>query len=95
MLEIAGAGASGKATKDWHEVWKNSDEAQAVQKEIDRISEEKKNEAVAGSDKEGSAEFAMPFTTQLFLVTQRVFQQYWRSPGYVWAKLLLGFFSAL
>jgi len=37
----------------------------------------------------------MPFTTQLKEVTIRVFQQYWRTPSYIWSKLLLGVASAL
>ncbi|KAF2731319.1 ATP-binding cassette transporter [Polyplosphaeria fusca] len=95
MLEIAGAGSKGKATQDWHEVWKNSAEAREVQKELDRIHEAKKNEAVAGSDPEGLREFAMPLSSQLFFVQQRVFQQYWRTPSYIWGKLLLGILAAL
>ncbi|KAF2814106.1 uncharacterized protein BDZ99DRAFT_410425 [Mytilinidion resinicola] len=96
MLEIVGAGASGKSTQDWHVVWKNSNQAQDVQKELDRIHEEKKNEEIAGADRpDAHSEFAMPFSTQLFYVTQRVFQQYWRTPTYVWGKILLGILSAL
>lgn len=37
----------------------------------------------------------MPFSAQLLHVTIRVFQQYWRTPSYVWGKLLLGIMSAL
>ncbi len=96
MLEIVGAGASGKSTQDWHEVWKESEESKEVQKELDRIHLEKRDEVVAGSDSaEGHREFAMPFPIQLFHVTIRVFQQYWRTPSYIWGKLLLGVMSAL
>jgi ABC-type multidrug transport system ATPase subunit len=96
MLEIVGAGASGKSTKDWHQVWMDSKEAREVQKELDRIHEDKKNEEIAGADRpDAHSEFAMPFTTQLLYVTQRVFQQYWRTPTYVWGKMLLGILSAL
>lgn len=41
------------------------------------------------------SEFAMPFSDQLFEVTKRVFEQYWRTPGYIWSKLILGIASAL
>jgi ABC-type multidrug transport system permease subunit len=37
----------------------------------------------------------MPFTSQLWRVTQRVFQQYWREPIYIWAKLILAIASSL
>ncbi len=96
MLEIVGAGASGKSTQDWHEVWKGSEESKEVQKELDRIHLEKRDEAVAGSESvEGHRECAVPFLKQLLHVTIRVFQQYWRTPSYIWGKLLLGVMSAL
>lgn len=91
MLEIVGAGASGKSTQDWHEVWNSSQEAKDVQTELDRIHRDKANEQVTGADSEEShREFAMPFATQLWYVTVRVFEQYWRTPSYIWGKLLLG-----
>jgi hypothetical protein len=40
-------------------------------------------------------EFAMPFYIQLLHTTIRVFQQYWRTPSYIWGKILLGGVSAL
>ena len=95
MLEIVGAGASGKSTQDWHEVWKDSEESKGVQKELDRIHMAKRDEAVPSSDGAEGQEFAMPFLTQLLHVTIRVFQQYWRTPSYIWGKLLLGVMSAL
>ncbi|KAE8355555.1 ABC-2 type transporter-domain-containing protein [Aspergillus coremiiformis] len=97
MLEIIGAGASGKASKDWPAIWNESHEARVVQKEIDRIHQER---ASASNENGGThqgehAEYAMPFTHQLWYVTHRVFQQYWREPAYVWAKILLATLSAL
>ena len=91
MLEIVGAGASGKSTQDWHEVWDSSQEAKDVQTELDRIYRDKANEQVTGADSEEShREFAMPFASQLWYVTVRVFEQYWWTPSYIWGKLLLG-----
>ena len=89
MLETVGAGASGKSAKDWHEVWKGSEECGNIQIEIDRIHTEKATDAAADGEEE-QGQFAMPFTTQLFYVTQRVFSQYYRTPSYIWSKLLLG-----
>ncbi|KAF4631295.1 hypothetical protein G7Y89_g6838 [Cudoniella acicularis] len=94
MLTMVGAGPAGKSSKDWHEVWKNSQEAKDVVKELDRIKEEMGKEQA--EDNEGThSEFAMPFTNQLYEVTVRVFQQYWRTPGYIYSKILLGVASAL
>ncbi|KAM6506920.1 hypothetical protein FALCPG4_018738 [Fusarium falciforme] len=81
---------------DWHEVWKASDECQAVEAEIDGIHAEKQNETTTGEDEaSSSAEFAMPFWAQLQAVTCRVFQQYWRMPSYVFAKFMLGIVAGL
>ncbi|KAJ8071471.1 hypothetical protein OCU04_001791 [Sclerotinia nivalis] len=94
MLTMVGAGAQGKSTQDWHQVWKDSDEAKAIQTEISRIQQELGHQS--SQNNPGSQdEFAMPFTIQLLEVTKRVFQQYWRTPGYVYSKLLLGVASAL
>jgi ABC-type multidrug transport system permease subunit len=94
MLTMVGAGATGKSTKDWHEVWKSSQQATDVQTELQRIKQEMG--AQTSADDAGShSEFAMPFLTQLREVTVRVFQQYWRTPGYVYSKIMLGVASAL
>lgn len=96
MLEIIGAGASGKSTQNWAEVWKASQQSKDVQTEMDRIHKEKESEAPAGSNKEeGHREFAMPFTTQLKYTSIRVFQQYWRMPSYIYGKFILGIASGL
>jgi len=91
---MVGAGATGKSTKNWHDVWKSSQETKDIQTELQRIKQEMSSNT--SSDSSGShAEFAMPFTSQLREVTVRVFQQYWRTPGYIYSKLLLGVASAL
>jgi ABC-type multidrug transport system permease subunit len=94
MLKMVGAGATGKSTKDWHEVWKNSEQAKDVQKELEHIKQEMGSKQVE-QNKGTHTEFAMPFTNQLYEVTVRVFQQYWRTPGYIYSKILLGVASAL
>ncbi|KAJ5180646.1 hypothetical protein N7492_003856 [Penicillium capsulatum] len=94
MLEIIGAGASGKASKDWSAVWNESQEAKNVQKEIDRIHQERASASEAGEESHQS-EYAMPFIPQLWYVTHRSFQGFWREPSYVWAKIMLGTLSSL
>jgi ATP-binding cassette subfamily G (WHITE) protein 2 (PDR) len=91
---MVGAGATGKSTKDWHKVWKSSNEAKEVQNELSRIKQEMGSQA-SGNDDTSHSEFAMPLSNQLVEVTVRVFQQYWRTPGYIYSKLLLGVASAL
>jgi ABC-type multidrug transport system permease subunit/ABC-type multidrug transport system ATPase subunit len=95
MLTMVGAGPTGHSTTDWHDTWKNSPEAQEVKKELEHIRNEMANRTGDAEDPHAHAEFAMPFTTQLYYVTERVFAQYWRTPEYIWSKLLLGTISAL
>ncbi|OJJ48676.1 hypothetical protein ASPZODRAFT_61558 [Penicilliopsis zonata CBS 506.65] len=97
MLEIVGAGPGGKSTQDWPVVWRNSPEAQGVQTELQQIHEQRKAAALSqGHDGTGAhGEYAMPFLDQLWWVTHRVFQQYWREPAYIGAKFMLGIASAL
>ncbi|KAK3389429.1 ABC transporter-like protein [Podospora didyma] len=96
MLEIVANGhnASGE---DWHSVWKSSSECQEVQAEIARLrdhdSAQEHEETGPGED--SHTEFAMPLTSQIWAVTRRIFQQYWRMPSYVLAKIMLGAASGL
>jgi ATP-binding cassette, subfamily G (WHITE), member 2, PDR len=94
MLEIVGVGAKSKSSQDWPSLWKESEEAKGVQKELDRIHEEKKQEEVR-EDGNSSTAYAMPLFAQLKHVTIRVFQQYWRTPSYIYGKFVLGIASAL
>jgi ABC-type multidrug transport system ATPase subunit len=94
MLNIVGAGPSGKPTQDWSTVWNNSHEARNVQREIDQIHAENAKEEDVPRE-HADTEFAMPFSSQVWYVTRRVFQQYWRTPAYIYGKLLLGVVSAL
>ena len=94
MLETVGAGPGGKPTADWPAIWKESSEAVAVQTELDHIHATKEKEPPAG-DSNSNSQFAMPFTAQIWETTHRVFQQYWRTPVYVWGKVALCTMSAL
>lgn len=95
MLEIVNNGVNNKG-EDWHSVWKSSSEYQTVQTELDRLHAEKLAES-SGAEEDASSrsEFATPFTTQLWEVTYRIFQQYWRLPSYIFAKFMLGIAAGL
>lgn len=95
MLEIIGAGASGKSTKDWSLTWNESQEAKGIQTEIDRIHDERASAAKDPSEKTQLGEYAMPFASQVWYVTHRSFQGFWREPSYVWAKIMLATLSSL
>ena len=85
MLEIVNAGKNNDG-RDWFDVWKESNEAQDVQRQIDELHETSKNNHLDIAGETGGGEFAMPLFTQVRECTYRAFQQYWRMPSYVIAK---------
>ncbi|UKZ61537.1 uncharacterized protein TrAtP1_002800 [Trichoderma atroviride] len=89
MLEIVNKGMNDKG-EEWPSVWKAGSEFEKVQAELDRIHEEKLAEGSGAEDAAGQSEFATTFGIQLWEVTFRIFQQYWRMPTYIFAKFLLG-----
>lgn len=93
MLEIIGVGSHNKSTHDWPAVWKASEESQDIQRELERL---QSNPAPASEeDQHSNSSYALPLHSQLYCVTVRVFQQYWRTPQYVMGKFALCIMSAL
>lgn len=89
MLEIVNNGTNDQGV-DWHTVWKSSTEAEEVQRQIDQIHEEQSHMNIDGSkDTGGTSEFATSLASQIWECTYRAFQQYWRMPSYVLAKMAL------
>ncbi|KAK7449547.1 hypothetical protein CaCOL14_013316 [Colletotrichum acutatum] len=99
MLEVIGAAPKAHTDIDWPAVWRESNEYQAVQTELARLSshadEKGATSTTADHDASTYAEFAAGFGVQIQEVTRRVFQQYWRSPSYIFSKSILTFGSAL
>lgn len=95
MLEVIGAAPGTHTDIDWHQVWRNSKEYQEVQRELDYLRDERPGQitrtttADAKADKQSYREFAAPFGLQLWEVTKRVFEQYWRTPSYIYSKAAL------
>ena len=97
MLDVVNLGRNPQG-EDWFDVWKQSPEFKATQEEIDRIHAErggKVEETSAEDEAINKSEFAMPFWFQLYVVTYRVFQQYWRMPAYIFSKWGLGIAAGL
>lgn len=94
MLEVVGAAPGSHVAQDFHEVWRASDEYQGIQKELDWMEEELPKSAVEISAEEHK-EFASTLYTQFIAVAIRLFQQYWRTPSYIWSKFILTIFNAL
>lgn len=97
MLEVIGAAPKAHSDIDWPAVWRESNEYQAVQTELARLSShaDEKGATSTTEDHDVStyAEFAAGFGVQIQEVTRRVFQQYWRSPSYIFSKSILTFGS--
>jgi ATP-binding cassette, subfamily G (WHITE), member 2, PDR len=96
MLEVIGAAPGSTTDVDWFETWKQSPEYREVHRELDRIKSHKQPIADPGidpKDKSQYSEFAAPFYVQMLEVQKRVFQQYWRTPQYIYAKAALCTFS--
>ncbi|KAH7133701.1 ABC-2 type transporter-domain-containing protein [Dactylonectria macrodidyma] len=88
MLGAIGAAPGSSTDVDWHQIWRDSPEYQGVQTELQRLKTEGSARVV---DEHSSAynEFATPLWDQLFIVTRRVFEQYWRTPSYLYSKFIL------
>jgi len=89
MLDAIGAAPGSRTDIDWHQTWRNSDEFAAVQAELQRLKDEAPDGPAATEDDQSFREHAAPFTQQLSVVTHRVFQQYWRTPSYIYSKAAL------
>lgn len=91
MLEVVGPSSG----QDWPALWKVSPECKQVLSELERLREPTNGEKQGSTDGEAESEFAMPLWVQVYYVTKRAFQQYWRTPRYVWAKIMLCTASSL
>ncbi|KAK9450534.1 ABC-2 type transporter-domain-containing protein [Limtongia smithiae] len=94
MLEVVGAAPGSVAVKDWHEVWLESPERQAVRDEIDSMRAEL-SLLPRNTDEFSGLQFSAGYWRQYCEVTVRVLQQYYRTPSYIWSKLGLSTISAL
>ncbi|KAF4980695.1 hypothetical protein FZEAL_3363 [Fusarium zealandicum] len=91
MLEVIGAAPGAHTDIDWPEAWQRSPEHTHVQQELSRLVAEGASQAVdmSSHDQTQYKEFAAPSNVQYLEVTKRLFQQYWRSPGYIYSKIIL------
>lgn len=96
MLEIIGAAPGSSTEIDWRETWRSSPEYAHVKQELATMKAELPGRSQAStSDAASFREFAAPFSVQFWEVNKRVFEQYWRTPSYIYSKAALCIFSAL
>lgn len=91
MLEIIGAAPGSHTEIDWHKTWRESPECREVHRELNRLQEELPSapQPLSADGKASYSEFAAPFAAQQWEVTKRVFEQYWRTPSYIYSKASL------
>jgi ABC-type multidrug transport system ATPase subunit len=92
MLEVIGAAPGSHTDIDWVETWRSSPEVREVHAELRTMKRERCRLARTTSDpadKTSYREFAAPFYQQWIEVQKRTFQQYWRTPSYIYSKLAL------
>lgn len=95
MLEAIGATPGSSTDIDWPEVWRSSSEYRDVQAELEHLKYSHGKSEGNSDEPETEGEFASPFFTQLRESLSRVFQQYWRSPVYIFSKMGLCTLDAL
>lgn len=79
----------GTSDIDWADLWHNSPERRAVHQELTMM-KEKLPRSSREVSRTCSGEFATSFIFQLIVCLERVFEEYWRNPNYIYTKLLLG-----
>lgn len=92
MLSTIGAAPGVKTEIDWPQQWLESNEKKLVDAELDRLATSAVVLPAPGQEggDQSQKEFAAPLMKQIAIVTKRIFQQYWRSPAYIYSKALLG-----
>lgn len=96
MLEVIGAAPGSHTDVDWHKTWRESPEYKEVHRELDQMKDELPQitqPSATPDDRASFREFAAPFGIQQWEVTKRVFEQYWRTPSYIYSKFSLCVFS--
>uniref|UniRef100_A0A0D2Y6S9 ABC transporter domain-containing protein n=1 Tax=Fusarium oxysporum (strain Fo5176) TaxID=660025 RepID=A0A0D2Y6S9_FUSOF len=91
MLHVIGAAPGAHTDRDWVETWKASSEFHGVQKELDSLAQSRHVTSEADTQ---DTSYAASVSQQFLACTQRVAQQYWRTPTYIYSKLSLCFITA-
>ena len=94
MLEVIGAAPGYHANQDYHQVWRNSSEYHVIQKRLSKM-EKKLSKLPRDQTPETYYYYSATFSQQYFHATKRVFEQYWRSPTYLYSKVLMSVLASI
>ncbi|KAK9419698.1 putative ABC transporter domain-containing protein [Seiridium unicorne] len=95
MLDAIGAAPGSHTEVDWFQTWRDSPQYSEVQAELRRLRDDAPDDPPPTEDQGSYREFAAGFFAQLLEVSHRVFQQYWRTPSYIYSKAALCILVAL
>ncbi|KAF8850810.1 hypothetical protein BDZ45DRAFT_708183 [Acephala macrosclerotiorum] len=95
MLEVIGAAPGVTANRDWVETWRESSEFISVIQTLNNMKEQLPAANPQEETLHSSQSFASSFRFQLYMCLKRAFEQYWRDPSYIYAKLGLCFATSL
>lgn len=97
ILEVIGAAPGSYSAIDWHNTWRTSPEYNEVLRELEAMQQERSKVESAAESKDQSqySEFAAGLPLQYLEVQKRVWQQHWRTPTYIYAKISMCVFAAL
>ncbi|KAK8059169.1 ABC transporter [Apiospora saccharicola] len=101
MLEVIQSPTDGTQGIDWFATWRESPEYQAVKSELSRLRNLSAGPGATSmpntrnDDPSLRREFVTPFWSQLWEVLLRTAKHYWRSPTYIWSKILMVGLSSL
>ena len=90
MIDVSQSDIAGGITVDWAQIWKDSPERAAVLREY-QVMQDELAAATAEVEAGSSSEFATSFFSQLRVVSERALMHDWRSPTYIWSKILSTF----
>jgi ATP-binding cassette, subfamily G (WHITE), member 2, PDR len=88
MLDVIGAAPGSQNTIDWPQIWRESPEKAKIKLQLAEMKDELSSKP-ANNSPDSLREFAAPLNKQFLVVTKRVFEQYWRTPSYLYSKALL------
>ncbi|OQD86054.1 hypothetical protein PENANT_c008G03778 [Penicillium antarcticum] len=95
MLDVIGAAPGSHSDIDWPTVWNGSPEKEAVINHLGELKSTLSQKPKEAETESEHREFASPTSVQLRECLSRVFSQYWRTPSYIYSKLVLSILTAL
>ncbi|KAI5455964.1 ABC-2 type transporter-domain-containing protein [Mariannaea sp. PMI_226] len=94
MLDAIGAGDPNYTGQDWGDVWASSPQREGRSREIEELIDQRHSIEPSKTLRD-DREYAMPLSTQVLAVLKRSFVSYWRTPNYIFGKMMLHILTGL